>query len=411
MIHDSSAETSTEKMAEHDPVVYVETLTGADDYWLSITDAARVCRVQDVSIRRSINKGILPVRRQRAGQNKRTRFVRASDLPQAGFPIIDESAAITTEIGKADILSIPRQQQQIIQDHQHLLTTLSLLQKTLTSEQAQMQALLQQQQEQIKHIQQENAQQVATLETRLAQSQAQFQQTLAEAERRREEEQQVMQLALTRLQVELQQRELRQQTLLQQQKTEFQELLQAQNAALSAYQSETNQALQAFTIAQQQALQLHQRTVEARVLQLEQDTQERIMLCQQDMQGHLEGYKYKQNEQIAELVERLALVQQSYHDLYQRTVEQARAWEHTSQQQQAQLTRQEQLLPLLPYAGQRLATEQMVTQWTSKLTALEDQLIADQKQAFLPYQPLLALLLVPGRLAALERLLEEQEEQ
>lgn len=408
MLHDSSAETSPEKTAEHDPVVYVETLASADDYWLSITDAARVCRVQDVSIRRSINKGILPVRRQRAGQNKRTRFVRASDLPQAGFPIIDESAAITTEIGKADILSIPRQQQQIVQDHQHLLTTLALAQKTFTDGQAQIQVLLQQQQEQIKRVQHENTQQVAALETRLVQSQAQFQQTLAEADQRHEEEQQATQLALARLQNELQQQELRQQTQLQQQKTEFQELLQDQNAALSAYQSETNQALQAFTTAQQQALQLHQRTVEARVQQLEQETQENVTLCQQDLLSHLEAYQRKQHEQMAELVERLALVQQAYHDLYQHTLEQARAWEHTSQQQQAQFA---QLSPLLPYAGQRLATEQMVTQWTSKLTDLENRLLTAQKQALRPYQPLLALLLEPERLAVLARLLETHEEQ
>src|SRR4051812_2413274 len=86
-----------------DRVQYVEELGGEGDYWLSLTDASRICRVQDVSIRRAITRGALPVRRQRAGQNKRTRFVRALDLAKAGFPIIDESAAITTEIGKADI--------------------------------------------------------------------------------------------------------------------------------------------------------------------------------------------------------------------------------------------------------------------------------------------------------------------
>src|SRR5579885_3850241 len=108
------------EIEKDDQTRYVEELAGEGDYWLSITDAARVCRVQDVSIRRAIARGALPVRRQRAGQNKRTRLVRASDLPGAGFPIIDESAAITTEIGKADILSIPRQQQRILQDHQQL---------------------------------------------------------------------------------------------------------------------------------------------------------------------------------------------------------------------------------------------------------------------------------------------------
>ncbi|HEU5376651.1 MAG TPA: hypothetical protein VFV38_14545, partial [Ktedonobacteraceae bacterium] len=142
---------ATQKVQEEgereDPVVYVEELGGEGDYWLSITDAARICRVQDVSIRRAIARGALPVRRQRAGQNKRTRFVRASDLPSVGFPIIDESAAITTEIGKADILSIPRQQQRIQQDHQVLMARLQEIQQTLESSQASLLAQLQKQQE------------------------------------------------------------------------------------------------------------------------------------------------------------------------------------------------------------------------------------------------------------------------
>ena len=41
-------------------VVFVDELAGPDDYWLSITDAARVTRRQEVSIRRWIAKGDLP---------------------------------------------------------------------------------------------------------------------------------------------------------------------------------------------------------------------------------------------------------------------------------------------------------------------------------------------------------------
>src|SRR5260370_29727091 len=127
---------SPEETGKDDLVVYTEELAGAEDYWLSITDASRVCRVQDVSIRRAIARGALPVRRQRAGQNKRTRFVRASDLPHVGFPIIDEIAAITTEIGNADIISIPRQQQRILQHHQQLMPRLQELQATITHDHA-----------------------------------------------------------------------------------------------------------------------------------------------------------------------------------------------------------------------------------------------------------------------------------
>jgi hypothetical protein len=96
-----------------DRICYVEELEGPDDYWLSITDAARVCRIQDVSIRRAITAGRLPVRRMPAGDNRRTRFVRASDLPRANYPILDSGAAITSEIRKVDILNIPLQQQRM----------------------------------------------------------------------------------------------------------------------------------------------------------------------------------------------------------------------------------------------------------------------------------------------------------
>lgn len=92
---------------------YIADLEDENDHWLSITDAARVCRVQDVSIRRAITAGRLPVRRQGAGDNKRTRFVRASDLPRAQFPILDSTAAITSDIRKVDVLSLPLQQQRL----------------------------------------------------------------------------------------------------------------------------------------------------------------------------------------------------------------------------------------------------------------------------------------------------------
>ena len=118
----------TETTPNKDRTRYVEELEGQDDYWLSITDAYRICRVQDVSIRRAIASGRLPVRAQGAGDNKRTRFVRASDLPRANFPILDSGAAITSDIRKVDILNIPLQIQRLveqlaqIQEAQHTLS-------------------------------------------------------------------------------------------------------------------------------------------------------------------------------------------------------------------------------------------------------------------------------------------------
>src|ERR1017187_220027 len=94
---------------------HVEELAGPDDYWLTLTDAARATRRQDVSIRRWISKGLLPVKRQHVGLNQRTRLVRASDLA-ALTPIIDPAGAISTERGRLDLTSIPTQQAQIKAD-------------------------------------------------------------------------------------------------------------------------------------------------------------------------------------------------------------------------------------------------------------------------------------------------------
>src|SRR5437588_11917105 len=88
---------------------YADELAGPDDYWLTITDAARATRRQDVSIRRWISKGLLPVRRQYVGLNQRTRLVRASDLARL-TPIIDPAGAISAEHSRLDLTSIPKQQ-------------------------------------------------------------------------------------------------------------------------------------------------------------------------------------------------------------------------------------------------------------------------------------------------------------
>src|SRR5713226_6276020 len=104
------AEETTPSQAQPEPVQapsrveYVEDLAGPDDYWLSITSAARVVRRQDITIRRWIASGMLPLRGDPAkvgqpgaprpsGLNKRTRYVRASDLEKLS-PIVDPSAVI-----------------------------------------------------------------------------------------------------------------------------------------------------------------------------------------------------------------------------------------------------------------------------------------------------------------------------
>src|SRR5947209_20622299 len=112
---------------------YADELAGPDDYWLTLTDAARATRRQDVTIRRWISKGLLPVRRQHVGLNQRTRLVRASDLA-ALTPIIDPAGAITTERSRLDLTSIPVQQAQLKASQQTILTELEQLQHQLREE-------------------------------------------------------------------------------------------------------------------------------------------------------------------------------------------------------------------------------------------------------------------------------------
>jgi hypothetical protein len=93
---------------------WVEDLAGPDDYWLTLTDAARVTRRQEVTIRRWVAAGSLPIRNRALGINKRTRHVRASDLARLS-PIVDASATISGATARIDLLSIPEQQAQLLQ--------------------------------------------------------------------------------------------------------------------------------------------------------------------------------------------------------------------------------------------------------------------------------------------------------
>jgi len=106
-----------EDSAKHEQ--QVDALAGPEDYWLTITDAARATRRQDITIRRWIATGQLPVRRQAVGLNQRTRQVRASDLAKL-TPIIDPTAVITGEEGRLNLMSIPVEQAQLRAGQQQL---------------------------------------------------------------------------------------------------------------------------------------------------------------------------------------------------------------------------------------------------------------------------------------------------
>lgn len=99
---------------------YIEELADEADAWVSITDAARMTRTSEAMTRRWVTSGRLPVKRQAVGINQHTRLVRLSDIASIR-PIIDPTAAISDELHKLDLPSIPRQQAQLMHDHKHLL--------------------------------------------------------------------------------------------------------------------------------------------------------------------------------------------------------------------------------------------------------------------------------------------------
>src|SRR5260370_27880892 len=70
--------------------------------------------------RRWVTYGRLPVKKEAVGIPPRTRLVRMSDVAKIR-PIVDPTAAITGDVRKLDLPSIPRQQQQIMQDYRRIL--------------------------------------------------------------------------------------------------------------------------------------------------------------------------------------------------------------------------------------------------------------------------------------------------
>lgn len=117
--------THMETSSKESRIKYVDELANAADYppgdaWISITDAARVTRTSEAMARRWVTSGRLPIKPGDYGIPPRTRLVRLSDVAKIR-PIVDPTAAISDDTRKLDLPSIPRQQAQIMQDHQHLL--------------------------------------------------------------------------------------------------------------------------------------------------------------------------------------------------------------------------------------------------------------------------------------------------
>lgn len=133
---------------------FVADLEDEQDYWMSLTDAARITRTSESMARRWVNSGRLPVKQDSVGINQRTRLVRASDVARIR-PIIDPTAAITDDIHKLDLLSIPRQQARIEEEQRHLKDSIENLQQSREQDADEARAALASLTKELQHQEQE----------------------------------------------------------------------------------------------------------------------------------------------------------------------------------------------------------------------------------------------------------------
>src|SRR5260370_33474857 len=86
---------------------------------ISVTEAARITKTSEAMPRRWVTSGRLKMKKDPVGIPPRTRLVRLSDVAKIR-PIVDPTAAVTDDVRKLDLPSIPRQQLQIMQDPERL---------------------------------------------------------------------------------------------------------------------------------------------------------------------------------------------------------------------------------------------------------------------------------------------------
>lgn len=249
--------TGQQKPEKEDLTRYVDELRSKDEYpegdaWMSLTDAARVTRTSEAMARRWVSSGRIPVKKEAVGIPPRTRLVRLSDVA-AVRPIVDPTAAITGDVRKLDLASIPRQQLQIMEEHQHLLQEAATLQRTVEQFSTSLQETLDQQALRITTLDETHSRTLQALKIALAEMNADLERVRLEltnateqraAELRQEikeeqrERQQDTQALTTRLQTQDQESQAR----LQQATTQLLANQQAQDQKLEETNTEVAQA-------------------------------------------------------------------------------------------------------------------------------------------------------------------------
>jgi hypothetical protein len=162
----STSPAEQHKEGRDDPVQYVEELAGPEEYpegdaWISLTDAARITRTSEAMARRWVTSGRLKVKKEPVGVPPRTRLVRLSDVAKIR-PIVDPTAAITGDVRKLDLPSIPRQQLQIIQDHERLTRQIELALEASRQHEASTHAALEQVTARLRELSEDLSHQLST---------------------------------------------------------------------------------------------------------------------------------------------------------------------------------------------------------------------------------------------------------
>src|SRR6266567_9132899 len=170
------------KEGRDDLVQYVEELAGPEEYpegdaWMSLTDAARITRTSEAMARRWVTSGRLKVKKEPVGVPPRTRLVRLSDVAKIR-PIVDPTAAITGDVRKLDLPSIPRQQLQIIQDHERLTRQIERALEASKQHEASTHTALEQVTERIRELSEDLSHRLSTHRDELADQARQHQQEL-----------------------------------------------------------------------------------------------------------------------------------------------------------------------------------------------------------------------------------------
>lgn len=340
---------------------YVEELAGADDYWMSITDAARATRRQDITLRRWIASGDLPVRAQRVGLSRRTRQVRASDVARL-TPIVDSSVVITGAEGRLDLTNIPVEQAAIKADHQQLLSEFTVLRQNLDEQKLATATALEEQRQHFQYIvdatQNSLTDQIATLAASLAQQQQDLAQVCTDLQG------QIVQHA-AQLQGQIEQV---QESFAKQQGL-FADALEAHknevNTHLAAHEHETAQSMQAL---------------KTRVTQTHETFLQQMAVLTTRLEIATHAWQEQQQQQLQQIQALNAHVQQQHDTLSKQiTVLTTQFAERQSQQDQIyqqllnQLARQQELLPQQLFTQLAIQQGQMRQEILSQLTQQQEQ--------------------------------------